>query len=397
MRPEYSALITAQNEPKLRHLALDSLVNLARALVIFTEDYQKKLEEVMKQRNNTSYEAERDVGEDYEPSEDLPYEKGDGIEKQRTLKIEIHKAIQKFNFKTKSGMKLFEKLGVFKPDDARAIADFFYNASNLSKEKLGEYFGEEHEINIRVMTEYTELVHMKGLPLDTALREYLNHFYLPGESQKIDRVMQAFASKFFKDNPRSFNSANAAYTLSYLLIMLQTDAHNPQIKKEERMKLDQFIKLARGINDGMDLPPEELTGYYNRIQEKPLAVREEAKKPEPELNQAQSVKKKEEQFKLESAKMIEKGKELIKKKKDDPYCKVTDTSYVRKFFFEILWSPILAAFGASLERSEDPKIVQSCLEGLSNCIILTGLLGMDTERDTFLLTLLKFTHLKPVR
>ena len=116
LRPEYSALITAQNEPKLRHLALDSLVNLARALVIFTEDYQKKLEEINKQKN-ASFEFERDGGEDYEPSEDLPYEKGDGIEKQRTLKIEIHKAIQKFNFKTKSGMKLFEKLGVFKPDE----------------------------------------------------------------------------------------------------------------------------------------------------------------------------------------------------------------------------------------------------------------------------------------
>ena len=117
MRPEYSALITAQNEPKLRILALDSLVNLARALVIFTEDYQKKLEEIAKERN-TSYEVERD-GEDIETiaTEDLAYEKGDGIEKQRTLKIEIQKAIQKFNFKTKQGMKLFEKLGVFKPDE----------------------------------------------------------------------------------------------------------------------------------------------------------------------------------------------------------------------------------------------------------------------------------------
>jgi len=208
--------------------------------------------------------------------------------------------------------------------------------------------------------------------------------------------MQAFATKYFKDNSKSFNSANAAYTLSYLLIMLQTDAHNPQIKKEERMKLDQFIKLARGINEGTDLPPEELTGFYNRIQEKPLAVREEAKKVNGEP-QDQSLKKKEEQFKLESAKMIEKGKEMIKQKKDDSYDQVMNTDYVRPFFSEILWSPILAAFGAVLERYDDPKIVQLCLEGLTNCVVLTGLLRMDTERDTFLLGLIKFTNLKPVR
>jgi brefeldin A-inhibited guanine nucleotide-exchange protein len=39
--------------------------------------------------------------------------------------------------------------------------------------------------------------------------------------------MQVFAGKFFKDNPRLFKSASAAYAMSFLLIMLQTDAHNP--------------------------------------------------------------------------------------------------------------------------------------------------------------------------
>lgn len=246
------------------------------------------------------------------------------------------------------------------------------------------------------MTEFAELISFKNTTIDVALRIFLKLFYLPGESQKIDRVMQVFASKYFKDNPKAFNSANAAYTLSYLLIMLQTDLHNPQIKQAERMKLEQFIKMAKGINDGMDLTPEELTGFYNRIQEKPLAVRDESKKEAPE-NENQSLKKKEEQFKLESAKMIEKGKEMIKNKKDDPYYKVSNTDYVRPFFSEVLWSPILAVFGVVLERYDDPKIVQLCLEGLSNCVLLTGLLRMDTERDTFFSCLVKFTNLKPPR
>jgi len=33
---------------------------------------------------------------------------------------------------------------------AKSIAHFFFNTPKLSKEKLGEYFGEEHEINIKV-------------------------------------------------------------------------------------------------------------------------------------------------------------------------------------------------------------------------------------------------------
>lgn len=38
--------------------------------------------------------------------------------------------------------------------------------------------------------------------------------------------------------------------------MLNTDAHNPQVKTG--MAQADFIKNNRGINDGQDLPPEEL-------------------------------------------------------------------------------------------------------------------------------------------
>lgn len=52
-----------QQEPHLKILALESLVNLAKSLVQFTEEYQKRMEEFNKLRN-TSLEAERE--EDFE-------------------------------------------------------------------------------------------------------------------------------------------------------------------------------------------------------------------------------------------------------------------------------------------------------------------------------------------
>ena len=63
-RPEYTALITPQQEQQLKILALEPLVKLAKSLLQFTEDYQKRMEEVSKLRNS-SQELERD-GEDYE-------------------------------------------------------------------------------------------------------------------------------------------------------------------------------------------------------------------------------------------------------------------------------------------------------------------------------------------
>ena len=55
---------------------------------------------------------------------------------------------------------------------------------------------------------------------------------LPGEAQKIDRLMEKFAERYLKCNPSSFKSADVAYVLAYSVIMLNTDLHNPQVKKK---------------------------------------------------------------------------------------------------------------------------------------------------------------------
>jgi hypothetical protein len=58
----------------------------------------------------------------------------------------------------------------------------------------------------------------------------LQGFRLPGEAQKIDRLMEKFAERFVSCNPGSFKSADVAYVLAYSVIMLNTDAHNPQVR-----------------------------------------------------------------------------------------------------------------------------------------------------------------------
>lgn len=265
----------------------------------------------------------------------------------------------------------------------------------MSKEKLGEYFGEEPEFYIKVLTAYTDCFDVRNMSLDDALRVYLSSFYLPGEGQKIDRIMQVFAGKYFADNPNGiFKSASAAYTAAFLFIMLQTDAHNPQIKEQDRMKFPSFVKTAKGINDGENLPEEELQGFYNRIVKTPLALvdSEKNKKMAAEAS-THSLKKKEEQFKLESEKMIEEGQELIKKKLETQFFVVAGPEYTKSMFTEIIWSPVFAVFTVLFEQFDDPKIIQLCLEGLANCIKLTGYLNMNTERDTFVSSFAKMTNL----
>jgi brefeldin A-inhibited guanine nucleotide-exchange protein len=44
--------------------------------------------------------------------------------------------------------------------------------------------------------------------------------------------MEKFAERFVRCNPASFKSADVAYVLAYSVIMLNTDLHNPQVKKK---------------------------------------------------------------------------------------------------------------------------------------------------------------------
>jgi len=84
--------------------------------------------------------------------------------------------------------------------------------------------------------------------------------------------MQVFGSKYLTDNPDNYMTATGAYALSYAIMMLQTSLYNPQIKENERMTRDQFVKLVKGINDGKDIPQEVAASIFDRTQKKPLAI-----------------------------------------------------------------------------------------------------------------------------
>jgi hypothetical protein len=55
-------------------------------------------------------------------------------------------------------------------------------------------------------------------------------FRLPGESQKIDRLMEKFADRYCENNPDVFATADTAYTLAFSVIMLNTDLHSAQVR-----------------------------------------------------------------------------------------------------------------------------------------------------------------------
>mmetsp|Transcript_16230 Transcript_16230/g.13811 ORF Transcript_16230/g.13811 Transcript_16230/m.13811 type:complete len:87 (-) Transcript_16230:3358-3618(-) len=86
-------------------------------------------------------------------------------------------------------MKYFEKLGVLDTKSPESIAKYFASNPHLSKEKIGEFFGEEAELNVQSLTCFTNNFDFRNMIPDDALRIYLASFDLPGEGQKIDRIV----------------------------------------------------------------------------------------------------------------------------------------------------------------------------------------------------------------
>jgi brefeldin A-inhibited guanine nucleotide-exchange protein len=66
---------------------------------------------------------------------------------------------------------------------------------------------------------------------------------------------------------------DTAYILAYSTILLNTDAHNPQVKR--RMTKADFIKNNRGINDNADLPEEVLSEIFDEIVSNEIRMKEE--------------------------------------------------------------------------------------------------------------------------
>lgn len=141
----------------------------------------------------------------------------------------MQKGVSLFNRKPSKGIDFListQKVG----SSPESVAAFLKNTSGLNEIMIGDYLGEREEFPLKVMHAYVDSFSFEGMDFGQAIRFFLMGFRLPGEAQKIDRIMEKFAERYCKCNPNSFTSADTAYVLAYSVIMLNTDAHNSMVK-----------------------------------------------------------------------------------------------------------------------------------------------------------------------
>ncbi|XP_023644738.1 brefeldin A-inhibited guanine nucleotide-exchange protein 3 [Capsella rubella] len=327
------------------------------------------------------------------------------IEQRRAYKLELQEGISIFNQKPKKGIEFLIKANKV-GDSPEEIAAFLKDASGLNKTLVGDYLGEREDLSLKVMHAYVDSFEFQGMEFDEAIRAFLRGFRLPGEAQKIDRIMEKFAERYCKCNPKAFSSADTAYVLAYSVILLNTDAHNPMVKS--KMTADGFIRNNRGIDDEKDLPEDYLRALYERISRNEIKMKDDGLGPQQKQPTNSSrllgldtilnivVPRRGDDMYMETSDdlirhMQERFKEKARKS-ESVYYAASDVVILR-FMVEVCWAPMLAAFSVPLDQSDDAVVTALCLEGFHHAIHVTSVMSLRTHRDAFVTSLAKFTSL----
>ncbi|KAI9001407.1 hypothetical protein BD414DRAFT_431927 [Trametes punicea] len=412
------------SEAQLRRQGLECLVAVLRSLVAWGTTSSSPPEHVMDPMTRSQAEEARrdnitpDVSTDKlspggtEPTRGPTPELVDDpskFESAKQKKTTLLEGIKKFNFKPKRGIDFLLETGFIPSRDPKAIARFLLETDGLNKAAIGDYLGEGDEENIAIMHAFVDMLDLSNMPFVDALRSFLQAFRLPGEAQKIDRYMLKFAERYIAtNNDHPFANADTAYVLAYSTIMLNTDAHSPQVKN--RMTKQGFIANNRGINDGQDLPADFLSAIYDDIVNNEIRMKDEVEAsltvaaPAPGIagvlaNVGRDLQK--EAYMLQSNNMANKTEAVFRTlmrsqrrgtKSSEQFFSASHFIHVRPMF-EVAWIPFLAGLSGPLQDTDDLEVVELCLKGFKAAIHIACFFDLDLERNAFVSTLAKFTFL----
>ncbi|GLT56531.1 hypothetical protein SLA2020_295660 [Shorea laevis] len=296
------------------------------------------------------------------------------VHQTKYIKKKLMVGADHFNRDPKKGLEFLQGMHLL-PDklDPESVASFFRYTTGLDKNLIGDFLGNHDEFCILVLHEFARTFDFCEMNLDMALRLFLGTFRLPGESQKIQRILEAFAERYYEQSPHLFFNKDAALLLSYSLIMLNTDQHNVQVKK--KMTEEDFIRNNRHINGGNDLPREFVSELYHSICENEIQMI-------PDQSASSAV--------MTSSHWIN---VMHKSKEAAPFIICDSRSLLDRDMFAILSGPTIAAISVVFDQVEQEDILQTCVDGFLAITKIAAHYHFDDVLNDLVVSLCKFTIL----
>ncbi|GFR51100.1 hypothetical protein Agub_g13429 [Astrephomene gubernaculifera] len=251
---------------------------------------------------------------------------------------------------------------------AARLGQLLFVCPGLNKVTVGELLGDPDPFYLEVLDAYTACFDFAQLKFDTALRMFIESFKLPGEAQKIDRIINAFGRHYYEANSDVFRSADAPYVLAYSVIMLNTDQHNSQVKN--KMTLESFQRNLRGVNDGADFDRAFLEEIFYSIVRRPLRLSEPA-----------SMEVSEQCF-LQLAQTSGTQRGLVLPSEQGRH--LFDTT-----MFRLIWGPAVHAMCAIVDNCTNEALIGSALEGLQLACQIAAAHELEDVADSIIVNLSK--------
>lgn len=282
------------------------------------------------------------------------------LKAQRNRKKTIIRGATKFNENAKAGIAFLVSQGVIESaDDPRAIARFLRGTSRIDKKALGDYLSKKS--NGDVLNAFLDTFDFTGQRLDQALRQLLITFRLPGESQLIERIVTEFSEKYMATaKPEHIANNDAVFTLTYAIIMLNTDQHNPNLGKSKRMNFEDFVRNLRGVNNNENFDDQFLREIFDSIRTKEIVL------PEEHHNQES----------YDHA-----WKELLLKVNSASDVVLCDTNVFDGDMFAATWKPIVATLSFVFMSATDDAVFGRIVTGFYQCAAIASKYSLSEALD----------------
>ncbi|CAK7274093.1 GDP/GTP exchange factor for ARF [Sporothrix epigloea] len=283
------------------------------------------------------------------------------LRESRARKKVIIRGTSKFNENPKLGLALLQERGII--DDASnalSVARFLSGTSRISKKVLGEFISKKG--NGEILAAFMSQFDFSGKRVDEALRMVLEAFRLPGESPLIERIINSFTEAYCSgEMPDDVADKDAVYILTYAIIMLNTDQHNPNVSKtQKRMTVADFARNLRGQNGKNDFAPEYLQDIFDSIQSNEIIL------PEEHDNK----------HAFDYA-----WRELLSKTDAAGPLIIPNTNIYDADMFATTWRPIVATLSYVFMSATDDTVFSRVIQGFDECALIAAKYGNTEALD----------------
>ncbi|RYP58146.1 hypothetical protein DL769_009081 [Monosporascus sp. CRB-8-3] len=294
--------------------------------------------------------------EDEPVSADLPDTAG--LREERRKKKIIVKGTSKFNEAPKEGLGYLKEQDIIK-DNPVSVATFLKSTSRISKTVLGEFISKKG--NEEYLEAFIGLFDFSEKRIDEALRMLLASFRLPGESALIERIISSFSKKYIKNQTQQdVADEDAAFVLTYAIIMLNVDQHSPKLKGKKRMTIEDFGRNLRGVNGGKDFAPEFLEAIFEAIK----------------LNEIVLPDEHDNQHAFDYA-----WRELLLKTESAGPLVLCNTNIFDADMFATTWKPIVSTLSYVFMSATDDAVFNRVIAGFDQCARIASKYGNTEALD----------------